>query len=342
MKAAVINKFGDPDVFVIDEVETPRPRPGHILIKVLAAGVNRIDHYIREGSVTPELPFPHILGSDAAGEVAALGEGVTGFSVGDRVVPMPGYAADESDHDVNPPSAAASFVLKGLHESGTYGQYAEVPAAFVLEDDTGLKPEEVATLPMVALTGTRALRVGEVDDGDTVLITAGGSGVGTFQIQAAKALGARVATTVRNADKGEYARSLGADLVINSREEDLAARVMEWTGGRGVDAVIDNVGGELLARGLDALKTQGILVAIGFVAGEEVTFNIKQFFFANKQLRGSLMGGVEDLKWALEQVKAGKIRPNLDRALPLAQADEAHRLLSNNQVTGNLVLLPWA
>ena len=150
MKAAVINKFGDPAVLTLEEVETPKPKPGNILLKVLATGVNRIDHYIREGSVVPDLPFPHILGSDAAGEVAALGEGVAGFAVGDRVVPMPGYAADESDYDVHPPSAAASFTLKGLHESGTYAQYAEVPAVFVLLPQLGCQLHDPAVAQLVA------------------------------------------------------------------------------------------------------------------------------------------------------------------------------------------------
>ena len=131
MKAAVIRKFGDAEVIKVEDVETPKPRPGHVLIKILAAGVNRLDHYIREGSIVPELPFPHILGADAAGEIAELGRGVTGLSIGERVIPAPGYAVDPKDEAIAPPSLAPSFALPGLHIAGTYAQYIEIPARFV-------------------------------------------------------------------------------------------------------------------------------------------------------------------------------------------------------------------
>lgn len=343
MKAAVIHKFGDVDVLKYEDIETPKPKPGNVLIKVLAAGVNRFDHYIREGSVVPELPFPYILGADAAGEVTDLGEGVTGFEVGERVVPVCGYPQREEDYNLTPLALAPSFGLGGLHFRGTYAQYMEVPAHWVLKDDTGMKPEEVATLPMVTFTTVRAVKtVGEVKAGDKVLITGGASGTGSLAIQVAKALGAEVATTVRSDAKGEFARIAGADLVINVRKEDSVTRIKEWTDGRGADVVIDNLGGPVLPKSIDAAKAQGVVVAMGFVAGTEVTFDIRNFFFAQKQLRGTMFGDVEDFKWGLEQVRVGKIKPLLDRTLPLSQAAEAHRLISTNQVTGNIVLLPWA
>ena len=148
--------------------------------------------------------------------------------------------------------------------------------------------------------------------------------------------------TVRDDTKGEFAKSLGADLVINTRKDDFVERVMEWTASRGADVVIDNLGGDILPKSIDAVKALGVVVAFGFTAGTEVTFDIRNFFFAQKQLRGSMASDVEDLQWGLEQVRAGRIRPSLDRALPLDQAAEAHRLISTNQVTGNIVLLPWA
>ncbi len=342
MKAAVIHKFGDVDVLKYEDIETPKPKPGHILIKVLAAGVNRFDHYIREGSVVPELPFPHILGADAAGEVAELGEGVTGFEIGERVVPITGYPFDEKDADIHPGSAAPSYGVIGLHRPGAYAQYLEIPARWVLKDDTGLSPAEVATLPMGAATAVRAVKsLGEVSAGDKILITGGSSGVGTFMIQLAKALGADVATTVRSAAKGETVRELGADLVINTREEDLVKRVQDWTNGRGVDVVVDNLGGEYVAQGIDALRGQGTLVAVGFVAGLDVTFNIRNFFFGQKQIRGALAADIRELRTGLDFVRDGKIKPSLDRALPLSEAAEAHRLVSTNKVTGSMVLIPW-
>lgn len=161
-------------------------------------------------------------------------------------------------------------------------------------------------------------------------------------IQLAKALGADVATTVRSPAKGEKVSELGADLVINTREEDLVERVRDWTGGHGVDVVVDNLGGEYVAKGIDALRSQGILVAVGFVAGLEVTFDIRNFFFGQKQLRGALAADILELRTGLDFVRDGKIKPTLDRTLPLSEAAAAHRLISSNKITGSIVLSPWA
>ncbi len=343
MKAVVIHEFGDIDVLKVEDVPTPKPKPGHVLVKVLAAGINRLDDYIRAGSIVPELPFPHILGADAAGEVSELGQGVTSLTVGERVIVVPGYATDDADADIRPTVTAPSFALPGLQIGGTYAQYMEVPARAVVSDQTGLKPEEVATLPVVLATAVHAVKgIGEVKAGDKVLIHAGASGSGSMLIQVAKALGAEVATTVRDDAKAEFARGIGADLVINARTEDVVERVKEWTGGQGVDVAIDNLGGDVLAKSIEAVKALGIVVAFGFASGPEVSFDIRSLFFAQKQLRGTMASDIEDLEWGLDQVKAGNIKPLLDRALPLRDAAEAHRLISNSEVKGNIVLLPWA
>ncbi|MCG8434537.1 MAG: zinc-binding dehydrogenase [Gammaproteobacteria bacterium] len=342
MKAAVIREFGDFDVLQLEEVPTPKPRPGHILIKVLAAGINRLEDYLREGSVVPELAFPHILGADAAGEVAAFGEGVKGFQIGERVVHQPGFPTDPAEYNIRPATTAASFTLPGLAIPGTYAQYVEIPAEFVLKDETGLSPEEVATLPMVLATGVRAVKtVGGVKAGDKVLVQAGAGGAGSMQIQIAKALGAEVATTIRDAEKADVARKAGADLIINTTEEDFVAKVQEWSNG-GAHVVIDSLGGDVLAKSIDAARPLGTIVAFGFVAGTQTTFDMRNFFFTQKKLLGTMAGDIEDLKWGLAQVKEGYIKPMLDRALPLSQAGRAHRLLASSQVAGNIVLLPWA
>jgi NADPH:quinone reductase-like Zn-dependent oxidoreductase len=253
------------------------------------------------------------------------------------------YPQNEEDYEFTPLGSAPSVGVLGLHYPGTYAQYLEMPARWVLKDDSGLKPEELATLPMVLFTSVRAVKVvGKVRAGDKVLVTAGASGTGSMAIQVAKALGADVATTVRDDAKGEVTESLGADLVINTRKDDFVESVRGWTGGQGVDVVIDNLGGTILPQSIDVTKTLGIVVALGFVAGTEVTFDIRNFFFGQKQLRGSMFGDVEDYTWGIEQVREGRIKPLLDRTLPLSEAAEAHRLISSNQTTGNLVLLPWA
>lgn len=343
MKAARIHQFGGFDVFQYEDTETPTAGPGEVLVKVLASGINRFDHYIREGSVTPELAFPHILGADAAGEVAELGEGVTGFTVGERVVPMPGFPTNEADYGNFPAATSPSFTLPGLGIPGTYAQYITVPARFVLKDETGLSPEEVATLPMGLATGVRAVKVvGGVKEGDYVLVQAGASSSGSMQIQIAKALGAKVATTIRQEEKRARVEGLGADLIINATTEDVVARVQEWSGGSGADVVIDNVGGEVLQQSIDAARPLGVIVAYGFTAGTESTINIQNFFFMQKELRGTMAADLQDLEWGLEQVRQGRIKPVLDSTHPLEDAGKAHRLLAENRVTGTVVLLPWA
>ena len=343
MKATVIHEFGDIDVLKYEDVPTPRPKPGHVLIKVLAAGVNRLDHYIRGGSIVPELPFPHVLGADAAGEVFELGRGVGGFEIGDKVIVVPGYPTNDAETGIRPTVTAPSFALPGLHIGGTYVQYMEVPARAVVKDETGLEPEQAATLPVVLATAVHAVKgVAQVKAGGYVLVHAGASGSGSMLIQVAKALGAKVATTVRGDAKDAFAQEIGADLVINTRNEDFVDVVTEWTGGRGADVVIDNLAGDVLAKSIEAVKAQGGVVAFGFATGTAVSFDIRTLYFAQKQLRGSMASDIEDFEWGLEQVKAGAIKPLLDRALPLRDAALAHRLIAGGQVKGNIALLPWA
>ena len=205
------------------------------------------------------------------------------------------------------------------------------------------RSEEAATLPLVLATAVHAVKgVGRVKAGDKVLVHSGASGSGSMLIQVAKALGAEVATTVRDDAKGAFAKEAGADLVVNTRNEDFVERVKEWTGGQGADVVIDNLGGDVLAKSIEAAKAQGVIVAFGFAAGPEVRFDVRSLFFAQKQLKCSMASDIEDLEWGLAQVKAGEIKPLLDRALPLRDAAEAHRLIANSAVKGNIVLLPWA
>ena len=341
MKAAAFRRFGGPEVLEYLDLPTPEPRPGNVVVRVRASGVNRLEHYLREGSVLTNIPLPHVLGSDAAGEIAAVGNGVTAFKTGERVVPMPGYPLDPNDDRHAPLSAAPSYAIGGVVNWGTYAEYVEVPAKWVLPDDTGLEPEQLATLPMVLVTAVRSVKtVGGVKAGDRVLVHAGASGTGTMNIQVARALGARVATTVQGVAQAKLAAGLGAELVVDAQARDVVKDVLDWTDGRGVDVTIDNLGGDVLQKSLDATRVSGTVVAMGFVAGVEVRFHIRNFFFTHKRLLGTLMGDVADFRWGLQQIKAGKIRPLLDRVLPLAEAAEAHRLLASNAVNGNLVLKP--
>lgn len=342
MKAAILREFGDPDVLKVEEVATPRPGPGQVLVRVLAAGLNRLDHYLREGSVTRDLQLPHVLGSDAAGIVEALGEGVTSFSPSERVIPMPGYPLEDADTEVRPISLAPSYAIRGIVEWGAYAQFMSVPERWLVRDETGLSPEEAATLPMAVVTTVRAVRnVGQVKDGDHVLVHAGASGTGSMAIQVAKALGAKVAATVRSQEKAYFVQSLGAELVISLTDDDFVEKTKAWTAGRGVDVAIDNLGGEIFSRTLDALRPGGRLVSVGMVTGLEATIQLRPFFFAQKEIRGTLMGDVDDLKWGLDRVREGKIRPVLDRTYDLDDIAKAHADLAAGVALGNIVVRPW-
>jgi NADPH:quinone reductase len=161
-----------------------------------------------------------------------------------------------------------------------------------------------------------------------------------MNLQIAKALGARVATTVNSDAKAELARQLGADLIIHSQREDFVAATRDWTAGRGVDVVIDNLGGDVLARSIDAARATGTVVAMGFVQGLELKLNIRSFFFSQRRLLGSLMGDVADMRFGLDLIRQGKVRAVLDQVIPLAEAAHAHQLLADGKVLGNLVLKP--
>lgn len=341
MKAAVMRAFGDSNVLTVEEVETPTPGPGQVLVRVLAFGLNRLDHYLREGSVTRDIALPHVLGSDAAGVVEAVGEDVTGFVPGERVIPMPGYPLDPADANHLPISAAPSYAIRGIVEWGAYAQFMIVPARWLLHDDTDLAPEAVATLPMAVVTCVRAVKtVGEVKPGDHVLVHAGASGTGSMSVQVAKTLGAKVAATVRSSDKADFVRGLGADHVIILDGPDWVEEAKRWAGG-GVDVVIDNLGGEVFSRSVDALRVQGRLVSMGMVTGLEATIQLRPLFFGQKEIRGTLMGDVDDLRWGLDQVRAGKIKPALDRVYDLDDIATAHANLAAGVAKGNLVVSPW-
>jgi NADPH:quinone reductase-like Zn-dependent oxidoreductase len=340
MKAALFREFGPASVLKTEDVPTPKPQPGNVLIKVLASGINRLEVFLREGVITRDLALPHVLGSDASGVIAEVGQGVTGFSVGERVIPMPGYPLDARDDKFSPLSAAPTYAIGGILRWGTYAEYVEVPARWVVKDPTNMRPSEVATLPMVLITGVRAVRtVGQVKAGHHVLIQAGAAGTSSFSIQLAKSLGARVATTVDSDEKIELVKRLGADLVIDVRTQDFVKSTIEWTEGRGVDVAIDNLGGPVLQGSMDATRIGGTIVTMGFVAGNEATFKVREFFFTHKTLRGTLMGDLEEFKWGLEQVAKGHIKPILFREFPLADAAAAHEVVGSNSAVGNVVLV---
>ncbi|MEG3696307.1 zinc-binding alcohol dehydrogenase family protein [Vibrio coralliirubri] len=335
MQAIVMSEFGEPSVLSLKSIAIPRPKTNEVLIKIEAAGINRLDHYIREGGVNPELSFPFTLGSDAVGHIVELGADVTKFKLGERVIPMPGYPIDPSDDGHEVLATSRSYAIRGLVENGAYAQYMVMPEKWLLKETTGLPAEQLAGLPMPLVTGVRAIKeVGEVQAGQYVLIHAGASSTGSVMIQIAKALGAKVATTTRSVDKVEFLKSIGADLVLSGSPDNSIELLDEWTESAGVDVVIDQLGGDSLATSIEWVKPLGIVVLMGNVLGLESTIPVRSVFFPQKQVRGTLMGSVSDLEWGLEQVKNGNIKPKVDTVFTPEQAIEAHQYLADGKALG--------
>jgi NADPH2:quinone reductase len=341
MKAAVIHKFGPPEVFGYEDVRDPKPASGELLIKVAACGINRYDLYLRMGAVFTDIAFPHVMGADVAGRVAVVGPDVMDWREGDRAIVAPGYPVDPADADVRPENRAPSFEVTGTHTWGGNAEYIRVPARYVLKDDTGLPSEKVAAMPLVLMTAVHAVEtLGEVRAGTRVLIQAGASGSGHACVQVAKVLGARVATTVGSPAKVETARQAGADLVINYNEHSFADAVLDWTDGVGVDVVIDNVGASVFEDNLKALRVGGIFVNFGLVGGMKTTLNIRDLFFRQHQIRGSFMGSMDELRRGLRFLAEGKVKAVVDRTYPLKDVAEAHRYIDSRAVRGKVVLIP--
>lgn len=343
MKAAYMTRFGGPEVFSVGDLPTPSPRPGYVLVRVEAAGLNYYDTLVRRGLVSQEIPLPHVPGSDIVGRVERVGDGVERFRADDAVIVAPGFPVEEAEWQAERENYAASYYPGGTFNHGGYAQYMLIHQRWLLKDDTGLPAEELASMPLVLVTAMHAVgTLGQVGPGSRVLVHAGASGSGSMAIQVAKALGASVITTVSAPHKAELARRLGADETIDYRQHDFADAAREWSGGEGVDVVIDNLGGSAMRDNLRAARWGGKIVNYGLMAGLETTLpNIYEFFRGQYQLLGSFMGTVDELRQGLQLVKAGKVKPVLDEALPLGDVRQAHARIDNHQVAGKLVLQPW-
>jgi len=342
MKAVLIRRFGDAGVLEYADVPAPEAGPGELIIKVAACGINRYDLYLRMGAVFTDISFPHILGADVAGVVAAIGRDVSGWREGERCVAAPGYPIDPADGNVRPENQAPSFEVTGTHAWGGNAQYFRIPARFVLHDPSQLPPEQVAAMPLVLMTAVHAVKsLGEVKADSRVLVQAGASGSGNACIQVAKWLGARVAATVGSNEKIETARAAGAELVINYNERRFAGAVLDWTDGVGVDVVIDNVGASVFEENLRALRLGGIFVNFGLVGGMKTSLNLRDLFFRQQQLRGSFMGSLEELRLGMNWLFEGRVKACVDRIYPLQEAAEAHRYIESRAVRGKVVFIPW-
>ncbi len=342
MKAVVLRRHGGPDVLELTDLPVPEPGPGQVRVAVRAVGLNHLDLWVRRGGPAFHLEYPHRLGSDVAGIIDLVGPGVDDLASGTRVVVSPGLScgvcrACLSGRD----NLCPRYGILGETRSGGYCQFLVVPRQNIAPFPGELSFPEAATSLLTFLTAWQMVaRKAQVRPGETVLVQGAGSGVGVAALQIAKLFGARVIATAGSDAKLERLRQLGADEVINYQTQDFVAEIKGFTDRRGVDVVIEHVGGETFASSIKATASGGRIVTCGATAGPKPAIDLRHVFFRQIAILGSTMGSKGDLLEVLGHVAAGRLRPVVDRVLPLSEAAEAHRLLESRQVFGKLALEP--
>ena len=326
MKAVRIHENGGPEVLLYEDVPDPAPGPGEVLVELRAAGLNHLDIWIRKG--LPSAPKPRILGADGAGVVAALGEGVDRFGVGDRVVLNPGI-----DH------GGGRITVIGEHTDGTYCELKALPATQLYPLADTLSFEEGAAFPLVFETAYRMLVTkASVREGDWVLIWGIGGGVALAAFEICRALGARTIVTSSSREKLERALALGADVALDHASDDVVAAVKEATGGRGADVVVETVGDATWERSLAAAGQEGRVVVCGATTGHSPPARLYRVWWKQLVIMGSTMGTAADFEGAYDLVRAGRARIHLDSTFPLADAAASHERLESGAQFGKVVL----
>ncbi|KWT59559.1 NADPH:quinone oxidoreductase [Streptomyces albus subsp. albus] len=323
MRAITIPEPGGPDALVWAEVPDPQPSEGEVLVEVAATAVNRADLLQRQGFYDPPpgaSPYP---GLECAGRIKALGPGVGGWAVGDEVC--------------------------ALLSGGGYAEQVAVPAGQLLPVPKGLDMAAAAALPEVTCTvWSNVFMIAHLRPGETLLAHGGSSGIGTMAIQLAKAVGARVAVTAGSADKLARCAELGADILVNYRDQDFVEEVRKATDGKGADVILDIMGAKYLNPNVKALATNGRLAIIGLQGGAKAELNLgalltKRGAVTATSLRGrplaekaAIVAAVREHVWPL--IENGQVRPIVDRTLPMAEAAEAHRIVDASSHVGKVVL----
>ncbi|HIC89684.1 MAG TPA: alcohol dehydrogenase, partial [Anaerolineae bacterium] len=316
MRAVVFHQHGGRDVLrYVEDMPQPEPGPEEVLVQVHYCALNRLDIFVREGWRGLKLQMPHILGADVAGQVAAVGEEVSGWQIGDRVVVNPSLYCGHCPSCLRGEhSMCDQFGILGETSRGGYAEYVVVPARNLARVPDKFELAQAAAVPLVAITAWRMLinRAG-LRAGETVLVVGAGGGVNSIAIQVAKLAGARVLAVTSSGEKVDRARALGADWVVNRHETDWSRAVWEATDRRGVDIVVDNVGQDTWFSSIRALAKGGRLVTVGATSGPKAETDIRYIFSKQISLIGSTMGTQADFDTVMGLVWAGKLRPVVDR-----------------------------
>jgi zinc-binding alcohol dehydrogenase/oxidoreductase len=325
MKAIRIHEDGGPEVLLYEDAPDPEAGPGQVLVRLRAASLNHLDVWVRKG--LPSVPKPRILGADGAGVVEALGEGVSGREVGERVVINPGVIEN------------GRMRVVGEAMDGTHAELVAMPERNVHPLIENLSFEEAAAFPLVFETAYRMLVTkARLQAGETVLVWGIGGGVATAALAIAKAHGARVIVTSGSNGKLARAGELGADETINHASEDVRARMKELTDGRGADVVVETVGDATWKTTVDVAAPRGRVVVCGATTGPNPPAALHRVWWKELVVYGSTMGSKEDFEAAYELVASGRAKPTVDEVFPLAEARAAHERLEAGEQLGKIVL----
>jgi NADPH:quinone reductase-like Zn-dependent oxidoreductase len=295
-----------------------------------------------DGRFPPPEGLPHVNGCEVAGTVELTGAGVKGLARGQRVVIFPGLSCGACEYCLRGErTVCVRYGYLGAHKDGGYAELVKVPAANVVPLPETISFEAGAAVPLAMLTSWHALVTqADVRPGQTVLVQAAGSGVGSAAIQIARLAGARVMTTVGSDDKIEFARGLGAELVVNYRAQDFVEAAKAWTGKRGVDVVIEHIGGETFERSVHALTRLGKLVTIGSHDTHWGRLDLRHVYSKNLRVIGTNLGSLPEFRTMLEHLADGRLRAVIDRAFPLAETRAAVQYVLDRRNKGKVLLVP--
>ena len=342
MRAVVLHEHGGPEVLNYAEVPTPQPGPGQVVVRTYAVALNRLDIFVRGGLPGLKLEYPHRLGSDIAGVVAAVGAGVAPSEIGREVVLNPGFGCGRCEHCLDGwDNLCARYHILGESTQGGYGEYVLAPVENLVDKPARLGWIEAAAFPLTFLTAWQMLTVrAKVGPGDIVLIHAAGSGVGSAAVQIAKLHGATVVALASSEAKLLQARELGADHTVSSADPQWskAVRALPGVGRRGVDIVFEHVGRSTWDASLKICRKGGTVVTCGASSGWEATTDLRHVFFRQLQVLGSTMGSRTHLPKLARLIEAGDLDPVVDRVFELEAAADAHRYLDQRQQFGKVVL----
>jgi len=341
MKAAYFTEHGGPEKLVYDDYKDPVPGSGEVLIRVRACALNHVDLLLLDGRFPPPGGLPHVNGCEVTGTLAETGPDVKGLAVGQRVMVFPGLSCGRCEYCLRGQrTVCLRYGYLGAHRDGGYAERVTAPAENILPLPERITFEDGASVPLTMLTAWHAL-VAQADlrPGQTVLVHAAGSGVGSAAIQIARLIGARVITTVGSDDKAEFARSLGADVVVNHRTHDFVEAVKRWTDRRGVDVVVEHIGAETFEQSVYCLTRLGTLLSIGSHASHWGRMDLRHVYSKNLRIVGTNLGSILELRALLGFVESGTLRPVVDRAYPLREAQSAVRHLAERRNRGKVVLV---